>query len=427
MPTQQEVQVERWWATFYDPTLDWLISRAMQANLDLEAADERIRASRESLNIARAGQFPAGNLGGSYTRSGAVNGTPHNQWQAGLDAAWEVDVFGGIRRSVESSNASLEASVEDRRDVLVTLLGETAINYLQVRGLQQEIIIARENLDAQKRNVDLTGEKIRLGTGTALDISQAQAQVFSTTATIASFEEQEQQAVYALSVLLALPPTALDDELREPGAIPTPPSVLNIGIPSDLLRRRPDIRRAERQLAAATAQIGVATAQLFPSFSLTGSLNVQAAHFGGLGNVNNSLWSLGPSVTWPILDPAIWPNIRLQTALQEQSLTAYKQTVLNALVEVQTALVAYVKLQERWEALTQAVVFDKRALELARHRYQQGLTDFLNVLVAEQTLLGAQDALVQTDRTIDTNVVTLYKALGGGWETAQGPTTQPEQ
>jgi outer membrane protein, multidrug efflux system len=424
VPVQEPVELERWWTQFDDPELDSLVRRAVQSNLNVEAATERVRQARASLGVAKAGLIPTASSNGSLSRSGTEKSVPQNLWQAGLDAAWEVDVFGGVRRSVEAANANLQASVEDRRDVLVTLLGEVATDYIQLRGLQQEIIIAGENLKAQKRNVDLTKDKQKLGTGTELDVVQAEEQVVSTTATIISFESQEQQAIYALSILLGLPPTALNEELRPPGEIPAPPDVVTVGMPSDLLRRRPDIRRVERQLGSASAQVGVATAQLFPSFSLTGSLGIQASHFGGLGNIGNSFWSFGPSISWPIFNPGIWANVSVQNAVEEQALTLYKQTILNALLETQDGLVAYVKEQERREVLTEAVALDQKALVLARHRYQQGLTDFLAVLVAEQTLLSAQDGLVRSNQAVGIDVVAIYKALGGGWEAGEPATTQ---
>jgi NodT family efflux transporter outer membrane factor (OMF) lipoprotein len=425
VPVEGSAQIERWWATFDDPELSSLVARAVGSNLDLEAATERIRESRASLDIAQARQIPTANFSGSYTRAGTGNTSPKNLWQAGFDAAWEVDIFGGVRRSVESSTASYEASIEDRRAVLVTLLGEVATDYLDIRGLQQEVIIARQNLDTQRHNVDLTHEKQRLGTGTELDIVQAMQQVASTSAVVANLESQEQQLVYALSILLALPPAALDDELRPPREIPAAPTNLQISVPSELLRRRPDIRRSERQLAAATANIGVATAQLFPHFSLTGSAGLAAQHFGGLGNLNNAVWSISPGVSLPVFDPAVWANIKVQNSLQEQALTAYKQTILNALLEVQTALVAYVKEQERRDSLAESVVLGQQALDLAKKRYDQGLTDFLAVLIAEQALLSSQDALVQSNRAVETDVVALYKALGGGWESLEEPATRP--
>jgi NodT family efflux transporter outer membrane factor (OMF) lipoprotein len=428
---QPAAPVERWWTTFGDPVLDSLVARAVASNLDLRLATERVREARASLGVVSSGLFPAANVGGSYTRSGTGTSGGRNFWRTGFDAAWELDVFGGVRRAVESSTASLQATVEDRRDVLVTLLGDVATNYILLRGTQQEIAIAQNNLGAQARNARLTREKKRLGTGTDLDIAQADAQVASTTAATASLRTQERQTVYALSVLLGSPPTALDDELQPREAIPAPPPVVPVGLPSDLLRRRPDIRRAERQLAAATAGIGVATADLFPRFSLTGSAGLQGPHAQSLVNADNHFWAIGPAFSWPIFDAGrIRSNIEVQNALQAQALATYQKTVLTALQEVQGQLVAYAEEQNRRAALADAVTFNQRAVELATRRYNQGLTDFLSVLDAQRSLFASQDALVQSNRTVSTTAVALYKALGGGWEieerpTAPAATTQP--
>lgn len=450
----QPLEVEQWWTTFKDPELDSLVRRAVESNLDLQAATERICQARASLGIATAGFFPTAGAQGSYRRNfsagsgstvvitggggtGTITGggttskkvgpVAHDLWQGGLDAAWELDIFGGVRRSIEAADANLQATVEDRRDVLVTMLGEVATDYVTLRGLQQEVVIAQENLEAQVRNAGVVREKKRLGTGTNLDIAQADAVVASTRADIATLQSNEQQEIYALSVLLGLQPTALDAELAVREQIPTAPSVVPVGMPSDLLRRRPDIRRAERQLAAATAEIGVATADLFPRFSLSGTLTVQGSRYEALSNLGTRFWSFGPNVTWPIFDAGqIWSNIHVQNSLQAQALIAYKSTILVALQDVQNALVAFAREQERRSALADAVVANQQAVELATQRYKQGLTDFLNVLDAERSLYGAQDALVQSNRQVAINLIALYKALGGGWETLEEqPTTRP--
>jgi outer membrane protein, multidrug efflux system len=278
----------------------------------------------------------------------------------------------------------------------------------------------------QQRNAALTRGKVALGTGTELDVVQAEAQVASTTAVIAGLETTEQQTIHALSVLLALPPRALDDELQPRALVPDPPAVVPVGLPSDLLRRRPDIRRAERQLAAQTAAIGVATADLFPKFSLTGSFGYSARRIDLLGNWNGTNWSFGPSATWAIFDAGrIWSNIEVQNAIAAEAMATYRQTVLSALQEVQDVLVAYAQEQHRRVALADAVDLNQRAVALATRRYKQGLTDFLAVLDAQRNLFASQDALVQSNRAVGTDAVALYKALGGGWEVEADSTSQP--
>ncbi|HSU67919.1 MAG TPA: efflux transporter outer membrane subunit [Tepidisphaeraceae bacterium] len=420
---QQPLQVERWWTTFNDPQLDSLVRRAVESNLDLQVATERVVEARASLGIVTSNLFPAVNASGSYSRS---RGNPRDFFRAGFDAAWELDVFGGVRRGVEASNDTLQATIEDRRDVLVTLLGEVATDYISFRGFQQEIFIAQENLESQLKDVNLVEQKRLLGTGTDLDIAQAQAQVATTRSQIATLYSNQQQEVYALSVLLGQEPASLAGELANPQAIPTTPAVVPVGLPSELLQRRPDIRRSERQLAAATAEIGVAVADLFPKFSLTGTLSVQGNRFASLGNWNNRGWSFGPSFTWPVFDAwRIWSNVQVQNSVQRQSLLAYRSTILNALRDVEVALTAYAQEQQRRAALVEAVAANQRAVEVATKRYRQGLTDFLNVFVAQQSLFSSQDSLVQSDRNVATDLVALYKALGGGWEIGEPATTQP--
>ena len=419
---QPPVSIERWWQEFKDPVLDSLVRRALESNLDLEAAAARVRQARATMGVVGAGLYPNVNASSSYSVDGVVRGGSTELWRTGLDATWELDIFGGIRRSVEASSANLQATLEDRRDVQVTLLGELATDYFQYRGLQQELSIAESNLEAQQRNVTLTQSKKKLGTGTELDVSQAQVQVAGTQAQMASLESARQQALYAISVLLGRQPTALDTELQDKSPIPAPPSVLPVGVPSELLRRRPDIRRAERQLAAATAQIGVATADLYPHFSLSAGLGVQGPTFASMGNVNDGTWSLGPGISWPLFAAGrIRSNIEVQNALQSQAMTTFRKTVIVALQEVQNALVAFAKEQERRVALTTAVEGSQRSVAYATRRYQQGLTDFLSVLDAQRSLFASQVALVQSDRAVGTDAVALYKALGGGWEITDEP------
>jgi NodT family efflux transporter outer membrane factor (OMF) lipoprotein len=419
---QQPVRIERWWANFHDRELDSLIQRAVAANLDLQAATERIRQARATVDVVRGGLLPAANASGSYAHGGSGPSQTYDLWQAGLDASWELDIFGGTRRAVESARASFQAAIEDRRDVLVTLLGEVATDYIQLREYQQEIAIDEQNLQVQIHSVQVTRNKRKLGTGTELDVVQAQSIVATSRADLETLQAEAQQTIYAMSFLLGLPPAALDKPLTAPGVIPQPPPVVEVGVPSELLRRRPDIRRAERQVAAATAQIGVATADLFPKFFLTGDFNLQASNFSGLANWNNRSWSIGPSMTWPIFAGGqIRANIRVQNALQAQALTAYKTTILAALQEVQNAMVGYARQQRRREALGEAVTANQRAVVLATQRYNQGLTDFLSVLDAERSLFSSQSALVQSNGTVATDAVALYKTLGGGWEVDEKP------
>lgn len=441
---KQPIELQRWWTTFNDPELTSLIDRAAAQNLTVLAAAERVIQARASLGITTSSFFPTVNTGGSYSRNFSARGggvivttgaggtatttqvgpKPHDQWQAGLDASWELDIFGGLRRAIEAGTANVEAAVEDRRDLMVTLLGEVATDYITLRGYQQEILISHENLANQEHSAKVAREKKALGVNTDLDIAQADAQVASTRATIAGLESLEQQEVYTLSILLAEPPTALDAELDAPRPVPVVPTVVPVGLPSELLRRRPDIRRAERLLAASSADIGVAVADLFPKFSLTGTLSVSGSRYEALGDWGTRFWSWGPNFSWPLFDAGrIWSNVQVQNSLERQALITYRQTVLTALQDVQNALVAYAREQQRRAALVEAVAANRRALALATRRYNQGLTDFLNVLVAQGSLFSSEDQLVQSDRAVGTDLVALYKALGGGWEVLEDPPT----
>lgn len=417
----RQADLTRWWSHFHDPVLDSLIDRAIRANLDIRAARSRLVQARAARRGTAAGLFPSAGLGGGFTRSATGNSGPApsttNLFQAGFDASWEIDFFGGQRRSIEQAEADVQTAVEDRRDVLVTILAEVATGYLSLRGYQREITIARENLTAQMRTADITRRRFKAGFDDPLDVANADASVAGTRAAIPVLEQLSQQTIYGLSVLVGEAPGELLAELSREAPIPPNPPEVPIGLPSDLLRRRPDIRRAEAILHSATARVGVAMADLFPRFSLTGSATLRSAQLGSLFGTSGQGWSFGPTVSWPILDfGAVRSNIGVQTAVQEQALLGYQQTVLQALRDVESSLVAYGKEQEHRVALTEAVAANKRATDVATRLYSNGNTDFLNVVTAQRSLYAAQTALVQSDRTIATNLVALYKALGGGWE-----------
>jgi NodT family efflux transporter outer membrane factor (OMF) lipoprotein len=410
----------QWWTVFNDPNMTSLVDRAVKSNLDLLQAEARIRQARAARGVAAAGFWPTADTTGSYarSRSGGSSATYSNLFKAGLDAAWELDIFGGTRRSIEAAEADIQFAVEDHRDVLVTLVSEVSLNYVELRGFQQEIVIARDNLKAQQHTAELTRKRFQGGLVGSLDVANADAQVATTASQIPTMETSAQQAIYNLSVLLGREPAALLEELSSASLIPTTPPEVPMGIPSKLLRRRPDIRRAEAQIHSATARIGVATADLFPKFSLTGSLNFQSNQLNRLINWNNRSWSFGPAVDWQIFNAgSVSSNIELQKALQQETMLVYQKTVLTALQDVENALVAYANEHQRRKALVDAVAANRNAVELATKLYAQGQTDFLNVLNAQRSLYGSEDALVQSTRNLSTDLVALYKALGGGWDT----------
>jgi len=415
--TTEPVELREWWKAFHDATLDSLIQRAIESNLNLQQAELRIRQARGARAIAAGGLWPTVDVSTSYRRSRSGGIGSADFYQAGFDASWELDIFGRLRRCVEAADADIVFAIEDRRDVLVTLLSELALNYTDLRGFQRQIAIAERNLQTERRSLDLTRRRAAGGFVSGLDVANAEAEVASTESRIPLLEQNVQQVIYSLSVLLGREPAALLDELTVDAPIPTTPPAVPVGLPSELLCRRPDIRRAEAQLHAATARIGVATADLFPRFSLTGSLGTSGNQPKDLVNWDNRFWSIGPSVSWPIFDAGkIRANISVQTAIQEQVLVGYRSTILIALQDVENALIAYAKEQQHQASLIAAATANRRALDLATQLYTQGQTSFLEVLLAQRSLLASEDALVQSERTMATNLIALYKALGGGWE-----------
>jgi NodT family efflux transporter outer membrane factor (OMF) lipoprotein len=414
--TNEPPQIATWWTNFNDDELNALVRAGIAANLDIKQAEARIREARASRGQTAANLWPMLNGTGSYSRVGVASRSS-DLWQAGLDATWELDIFGGTRRAVESADALVQAAIENQRDVQVTLTSEIAIDYLNIRGFQRQIVIAEENLDSERHTAELTRRVFRAGFAAGLDVANAEAQVATTASTIPPLETGERQSIYALSVLLARPPAALVDELSIVQPIPTTPPTIPVGLPSDLLRRRPDIRRAEANLHSANAQIGAAVAELFPQFSLTGNFGYESATFKKLFNWSNTLWSVSPTVNLPIFEGGrIQSDIDLQKAVHDESFYAYTETVLSALADVENSLIAYEKEQEHRRTLAEAVAANQRAFDISTQLYTQGQTDFLNVLTAERSLFVTQDALVQSDVSIAIDLVSLYKALGGGWE-----------
>jgi multidrug efflux system outer membrane protein len=417
----------RWWAALNDPMLDSLVERARAGSLDLRLAEARVREARALRGVAAADQFPTVDARGEYTgartsenvggSSFGPAGSETDLYSVGFDASWEIDIFGGVRRGVEAADADVQALEEGRRDVLVTLLAEVARNYVEARSFQQRLDVARANVAAQQTAVDLTGARFQAGLVSELDVMQATSNLASTRSQIPTLETGRRQAVHRLGVLIGQAPGALLAELEAPAPVPQGSGRVPVGLPSDLLRRRPDIRRAERELAAQTARIGVATADLFPKFALTGSIGLDAEEAASLFESGSLAWAWGPRVQWRVFDAGrIRANIRAQEARRDQNLAAYDSTVLGALEEVENALVAYGQEQERQAALGEGAAAAERSVVLAADLYRQGLSDFQNVLDAQRTLYELQDGLAASEASVTTNLIALYKALGGGWE-----------
>lgn len=427
--------VTQWWRTLNDPALDSLIDRAAMQNLDVKLAAARVREVRAQRGIVAADRWPTVNAGGQYQRErisqevlgesggtfsgpGQGRGLEFDFYQLGFDASWEMDLFGGVARSVEAADADIGAAIESQRDVLITLLSEVARTYVDLRSFQRRLEIAHKNIAAQQESLDLSTSRFNAGLVSELDVAQARANLANTQSQVPTLETGTRQSMYAIALLLGQEPSTLVSELDTVTPIPGVPTEVPIGLPSDLLRRRPDIRHAERQLAATTARIGVATSDLFPKFSLTGSLGLSSTKATNLFDAASShFWSFGPTASWPIFDAGrIRANIRVTNAREEQASIEYEKAVLTSLGDVESALIAWWKEQIRNHSLAQAVQANQLAVELSNQLYQRGLTTFLNVLDSQRDHYAAEDQLVQSDRAVVANLIALYKALGGGWE-----------
>lgn len=421
--------ITTWWTKFKEPKLDGLIERALEANQDLRIAISRVDEAKAARAIARADFFPQVTAGAGATRSKVsetVNGvpgvsiTPTNLFNLNLDASWEVDVFGGTRRNVEAATADLQAAAENARDVQIGLISEVASAYLELRGYQARKSVAERNLKSQKDTLELTRTRQTVGVSNDLDVARAEAQTEATAASIPVYESALRKSIYRLGVLLGGPPGSVVDDLIGYKGQPVAPPAVPVGLPSDLLRRRPDIRRSERELAAATARIGVAVADLYPKFSITASAGQSALETGQLFNGHSGFWSLGPSLNWPIFTAGkIRANISVQNARQEQAAATYEKTVYSAMEDVEGSLISFGQEQKRYASLTKAVSATRRASALANDRYKAGLEDFLTVLEADRQLLAAEDAQVTSQTQVSLNLVRLYKSLGGGWGNAR--------
>lgn len=424
--------LQTWWSVFNDPTLDELIEQAQANNLDLKTAYASVMEARAYLGIASGENWPTVDATGFYSRDRASrNGlTPAagktNLHHIGLDASWEIDVFGRISRTVESARAAMEASEENYRDVLVSLYSAVAQNYMDVRSLQARLRYAENNANAQRETLELTTNRREAGLVPQLDVHQAELILAGTEAAIPTLRQYESQAIHRLSVLVGKEPAALYETLKNSAEIPNVPEKTVVGLPAELLRQRPDIRRAERVLASQTADIGIATAGLYPAFSLSGTFALQAQRLDDAGNWDSRTWGFGPAMRWNLFDGnRIRSGIKVEEAQAEQAILQYEQTVLLALEDVENAMVTYAREQERYDALEAAVVAGEKSVELVRTLYENGLTDFQNVLDMQRTLTAQQDQMAESEGRVAKNLVTLYTALGGGWEVKTEETEQP--
>ncbi|MHB8110947.1 MAG: efflux transporter outer membrane subunit [Syntrophorhabdaceae bacterium] len=417
-----------WWTNLNDPVLVNLIDTALQNNKDLKKAQSRIREARAARGVVEAKFFPSVNGSGSYTLARTENngekGTTRELFAAGLDAGWEIDLFGGIRRENEASQATYEASQEDYHMVHVTLAAEVALNYTDVRTLQDRLAITEENLRLQSETYDLTVYRQRAGLVTQLDVDRAKTNMDETRASVPTLATRLTAAKNRLSALMGQYPGFADTKVAEPKGFPAAPVEIVLGVPAETLRRRPDVRNAERELAAQTARIGVATADLYPKLSLVGSIGIDASSFAGLFSANNRAAAIGPRFSWNIFNAgAVRSNIEIQNARQEQALLQYENTILLALEEAENTITSYVNEQKRMKSLSEALVSATESTDLALAQYKSGLIDFQAVLDSQRTLLSVKDNLATSQGAVIANLVRLYKALGGGWTSDPSPGT----
>lgn len=415
--------LSQWWQQLHDPLLTTLVESALQGSPDLHSAQARVREARAQRNVASANRIPTltGGLSASRNRSG---GNTTQLFDAGFDASWEPDVFGGQRRALEAAEADLGAVEASLNDTQVTLAAEVALNYIDLRNAQARLQIARDNLATQTETLQITEWRAQAGLATVLDVEQARTNREQTLASIPVLNTTMLQAEHALTILLGEAPGAWHAHLQTPLALPALPDNIAVGIPADTLRQRPDVRAAERRLAAETARIGVAMANRYPSFNLSGSFGWKAATLGGLGGAGTVASSLAASMIGTIFDGGrLRSRIDVQNAVQEQAAAAYEKSVLTALGDVESALVAYADNRERQATLRRAAESARKAAVLARQLYESGNTDFQKVLDAERSRLNAEDSLANSEAQGVTAVIQLYKALGGGWQAANETAT----
>jgi outer membrane protein, multidrug efflux system len=412
-----------WWTTLNDPKLNSLVQSACHGNLSVRIAKSRIYEARSERGIAASRLFPSVGAGGAYSFNRAngplfpVDTHDYQFYAAGFDAFWEADIFGGVRRSIEAAEDDVQAEQDAERGAVVSVVAEVARSYVELRTTQQRILIANANIQTQSDSLDLAKRLSASGIVSDLDVTRAQAELTQTQSQIPLLEIQEKGLIHQLGILLGESPEALSAELKVAGPIPAPPGRVPIGLPSQLLRRRPDVRQVERQLAAATAQIGVAEADLYPQVTLTGDFGVGAEDFGRMFNWSSRYVGVGPSIRWQLLEGGrILANIDAHKAIQQELIDQYKLTILIALRETADSLVAFDNQQRQFNLLSQSVQSNEDSVRIASEQYAGGTVGYLSLLDAQRSLLRTQDALAQSQGEVTLSVIALYKAIGGGWE-----------
>ena len=418
----------RWWDSFGDAQLSALVREAQTRNFDLQMAASRLEQSRAMRRQVAADTLPAVDGSAGYSRSrnsqrglndpsGKAGKQAFNLWNGGLGISWEADLWGRVKRSVEVADASVQMAEEDRHAVQLLVIVQTAQDYIELRSTQQGLAVIEQNLHIAQRSLELTRLQLNEGVATDLEVSEAAAQVAEIQARLAPLQQHSAQLINALSLLLAREPRALQAQLSTPANVPSYAATVPIGLPSELAERRPDIRRAQAQLHAATAAIGVAEADFYPRITLSGNMGFQALQLSDLGSWGSRSFAFGPGVSVPLFEGGrLKGALQLQEGRQQEAGIGFQKTVLRAWHEVDDALVAYQANQRRRDSLLQAVAYNQRALDSVHQQYTQGTVDFLNVLTVQNALLANQAALVDSTAQVSLSLIDLYGALGGGWQ-----------
>ncbi|WDH53551.1 efflux transporter outer membrane subunit [Pseudomonas chlororaphis] len=421
---------ERWWEVFNDPQLSALSRRVLTDNLDLQLATSRLQQSRAARQVVTAERYPTSSASGGYARkrnsgeglndpSGHEGKSAFNLWDAGFSASWELDFWGRVRRETEAADATLEVAENDRRGVLLSVLAETAQDYIQLRGVQSTRAVTEQNLDVARHSLKLSQLRLADGVATDLDVAEAAAQVATIESQLPALQQRQAQLINALSLLMGEPPQALHAQLAADAPVPQTPRQVAIGLPSQLAERRPDIRQAEARLHAATASIGVAKGDFYPRITLSGNFGSQAMQLSDFGSWGSRQFGIGPQFSLPLFDGGrLRGMLHLREAQQQEAAVAYQQTVLRAWHEIDDQLTRYNSSQLRRDSLAEAVRQNQIALRTAQQQYVEGVVDFVNVLTVQGALLATQEQLVESSTGVSLAMVGLYKALGGGWESA---------
>ena len=420
--SSDEADITEWWEVFDDPMLTSLIHRAEEGNKDLKLAVSRVSEAKARLGFAKAGRYPSIGVGGSaQAMNNQLTGFETRTVSSiGADVSWELDVFGRVARQIESENAQYEASEEDQRDVRVTLFAEVARAYIGVRALQMQLQSAEENLESQRTILELTRARTSNGISSELDLARATSIYAASEASVPPLRVDLSREVNTLGVLIGKNPTALQQELAEPKPIPVPPTSVTVGVPADLLRQRPDIRAAERRLAAQTARVGIATADLYPTFGINGSLGFGNFAGNNLLDASSRAFSLGPSMQWTLFDGGRTRSaIAVEDSRVQQALLIYEQTVLSALQEVETSMSTFTEQGSRVGALERAAGASREALRLSTGLYEKGLIDYEQLLDVQRSLLSQEIEVSNARGQAATSLVMLYRALGGGWDPSE--------